>query len=102
MGIPHLGRGALCRVVWCSQVPHPVHGQYEVGLTMESAVNPWDVSFAPEDWQGQEAPATSNPQPEVEAVLKALVGLLEEKGVVTRQEILDRLREGPESSRSDD
>ena len=79
MGIMHLGRSAHCRVVWCSA---PINGAYEVGVELESPENVWGVPFASADWTADMDPATA---------LWTLAQMLEEKGVITREELRARV-----------
>jgi len=66
-------------VVWCSA---PINGHYEVGLELECAENVWGVSFTAADWTADLDPATA---------LWTLVQMLEEKGIITREELRARV-----------
>jgi hypothetical protein len=79
LGITHLGRSADTRVVRCSA---PVNGNYEVGLELECAENVWGVHFTSADWTADLDPATA---------LWTLVQMLEEKGIITREELRARV-----------
>src|SRR5207249_2769337 len=67
LGIPHLGRAAHCRVIWCSA---PVNGVYEVGVEMDAENNVWGVHFE-----------TEVAQVEASSDLGIVVQMLEEKRV---------------------
>jgi hypothetical protein len=79
LGITHLGRSAQTRVVRCSA---PTNGTYEVGLELECAENVWGVPFASTDWTADLDPVTA---------LWTLVQMLEEKGIITREELRARV-----------
>jgi hypothetical protein len=79
LGITHLGRSAHCRVVWCSA---PVNGTYQVGLELETDENVWGVHFTSTDWTTGLDPATA---------LWTIVQMLEEKGILTREELRARM-----------
>ena len=76
LGIPHLGRSAHCRVIWCSA---PVNGVYEVGVEIDVDSNVWGVHFEPEETQLETA-----------SDLAILVQMLEEKRVFSRGEFSAR------------
>lgn len=80
--IPHLGRTAHCRVVWCSA---PSNGSYELGLEMETPENVWGLHFASNKWSTGMDPAAS---------LWMLVQMLEEKGIISREELRNRVLGG--------
>src|SRR5258708_2418252 len=44
LGVPHIGRSACCRVVWCSA---PVGRIFEVGIEMDTDANLWGLHFTP-------------------------------------------------------
>jgi hypothetical protein len=79
LGITHLGRSAHCRVVWCSA---PTNGSYEVGVELESPENVWGVPFESADWHAGLDPATA---------LWTMVQILEEKGIMTREQLRARI-----------
>ena len=79
MGVTHLGRSSHCRVVWCSA---PVNGCYEVGLELESPENIWGVDFSPSDRVADIDTGTA---------LQTLMQMLEEKGIITREEVRARI-----------
>ena len=79
LGITHLGRSAHCRVVWCSA---PVNGMYEVGVELESPENVWGVHFGPSDWTADLDPVKA---------LWTLVQMLEEKGIISVEELRGRI-----------
>ena len=82
LGITHLGRSAHCRVAWCSA---PSNGSYEVGIEMETPENVWGVHFDSTNWNTGLDPA---------AALWTLVQMLEEKGIITREELRNRVQGG--------
>jgi hypothetical protein len=79
LGITHLGHSAHCRVVWCSA---PTNGSYEVGLELESQEDVWGVTFESTDWHAGLDPATA---------LWTMVQMLEEKGIITREQLRARV-----------
>lgn len=94
LGLPRLGRRALCRVARCSQIPDPHSKMYDVGLELEQE-NFWSVESPPADWQpaglaSLPAPPPAEAGPEA---LDALLSLLEEKRLLTRQEFYERLEQ---------
>ena len=82
LGITHLGRSAHCRVVWCSA---PTNGSFEVGVELETSENVWGVPFDATTWSAGLDPATA---------LWTLVQILEEKGIVSREELRNRVLGG--------
>jgi hypothetical protein len=86
LGITHLGRSAHTRVVWCSA---PINGFYEVGVELESPENVWGVQFETPTWTSDLDPV---------ATLWTLVQILEEKGIITREELRARGAGGPRPS----
>jgi hypothetical protein len=82
LGITHLGRSAHCRVVWCSA---PSNGSYEVGIELETPENVWGVPFESTNWSAGLDPATA---------LWTLVQMLEEKGIISREELRNRVLGG--------
>jgi hypothetical protein len=81
LGIPHLGRSAHCRVVWCSA---PSNGIYQVGVQMETESNVWGIRF-------EETSVNSELSPD----LALLLQMLEEKRVLSRGEFQYRRRNSP-------
>jgi hypothetical protein len=82
LGIPHLGRSAHCRVVWCSAPS--TGGIYQVGVQMEVESNVWGIRF-------DETGANSELGPD----LALLVQMLEEKRVLARGEFQARRQGRP-------
>ena len=82
LGIPNLGRSAHCRVVWCSA---PSNGSYEIGLELETPENVWGVHFDSTSWNTGLDPATT---------LWTLAQMLEEKGIISREELRARVLGG--------
>jgi hypothetical protein len=77
----HNAPGALRSfpVVWCSA---PINSTYEVGVELESAEDFWEVPFTASHWASDMDPATT---------LWTLAQMLEEKGVITREELRARV-----------
>lgn len=102
--IPHLGREALCRVVWVSE-QRDKSGFYGLGIELKDAENFWGVQFPPDDWiPSPQAPlAAQQPTPPVvkpsdadeqerrtlRIMVNAMVAVLEEKGLLTRGELAE-------------
>jgi hypothetical protein len=79
VGVTHLGRSVHTKVVWCSA---PINSAYEVGVELEGPENFWGVPFTESAWNVDMDPATT---------LWALVRMLEEKGVITREALRARV-----------
>jgi PilZ domain-containing protein len=107
--VPHLNLEQKCRVIWVGST-FGEQGPYETGIEMDAAENLWGVRFPPEDWvmprqlplagdrPGPLLPQTISGDPEqqvmtIGAMLNVLIALLEEKGIVTRSELADKLKE---------
>ena len=103
--VPHLDRQQKCCVVWIDKKAGGKK-KYETGLELESAENFRGIQFPPEDWivpkgvplAGESSAAASpdharSPDPHwLGAMLNALVEVLEEKGVLSRAEISEKLK----------
>jgi len=106
--VPHVNREQKCKIAWVGST-FGDHGPFETGVELESAENLWGVQFPPEDWVAPEQtplagerPGTLSPQDlssdnerqlmAVNAIVNALIVVLEEKGVVTRSELSDKLK----------
>jgi len=92
LGVPHLGRSAHCRVIWCSA---PANGIYEVGVEMDADANVWGIHFPdpqPENDLAVQGASTS-------LAVAILVQLLQEKGVLRRGEFEARLSAGSYAER---
>jgi hypothetical protein len=90
LSIPHMGRSAHTRVVWCSA---PMNGTYEIGLEMEVTEDVWGVPFTPSNWTAGMDPAST---------LWTLARMLEEKGVITREELRARVTGSARQSSPDE
>jgi hypothetical protein len=85
VAIPHLGRSAHCRVVWCSA---PANGIFEVGVEMDADANIWGVHFELNE-PDETAPSSD---------LELLVEMLVERGVLRRGEFEARRAKLPVAS----
>jgi hypothetical protein len=70
-------------VVWCSA---PTNGSYEIGIELETPENVWGVHFDSPNWTAGLEPA---------AAFWALVQILEEKGIISRDELRNRVQGSP-------
>ena len=106
VSIPHLERQQRSKVVWLGQGPAR-GGNYATGIELERAENFWGVEFPPGDWVIPKNIAPAGDQPEslsfpskigndsqemLRSMLNALVSVLEEKGVVSREELAEKLK----------
>ncbi|GEM_PF-3429797 len=82
LGITHLGRSATCRVVWCNGLSN---GSYEIGVELETPENVWGMHFNTTEWTAGMDPATT---------LWTLAQMLEEKGIISREELRARVLRG--------
>ena len=105
--LPQANLQKKCKVAWVG-APLGEHGPYETGIELESADNFWGVQFPPDDWQAPPADSqVSEPSPRpnpavaggneqqvytIGAIQRALISLLEEKGVVSAAELSAMLK----------
>ena len=105
--LPHMDREQKCIVVWVEEKAGG-RKKYETGLELEHCENFWGIQFPPEDWTvpkgvplAGEASETASPdhhQPRspdpqwLGAMLNALVDVLEEKAILSRAELSEKLK----------
>jgi hypothetical protein len=106
--LPQANRQKNCKVAWVG-APLGEHGPYETGIEVEDTDNFWGVQFPPDDWTApQEIPraggATARPGPPViagsneqhvytiGAIQRALIAVLEEKGLISPTELAKMLK----------
>ena len=103
--VPHLEREQKCSVI---SVQEKTGGKqiYETGLELEHSENFWGIQFPPEDWTvpkgvplaGEASETASLDQPRspdphwLGAMLNALVEVLEEKSILSRAELSEKLK----------
>jgi len=106
--IPHMQRQQKSRVVWISKSSGD-QGPFEAGIELEAAENFWGVQFPPEDWEVPKRVPLAGDQPgqslsqtivgdheqqmvTVSAMLRSLIAVLEEKGIVSPLELAEMLK----------
>ena len=103
--LPHMDREQKCSVVWVEEKAGGKQ-KYETGLELEHCENFWGIQFPPEDWTvpkgmplAGEASETFSPvelrSPDphwLGAMLNALVEVLEEKSILSRAELSEKLK----------
>ncbi|MBI4464213.1 MAG: hypothetical protein HY647_05865 [Acidobacteria bacterium] len=103
--VPHLDRQQQCHVVSVAE-KEGSQSVFETGLELEHAENFWDIQFPPEDWTvpkrtplagaPSESPSSDqsrSPDPHwLGAMLNAIVAVLEDKGILSRAEISEKLK----------
>ena len=106
--VPQANLEKNCKVAWVG-APLGKHGPYETGIELEATDNFWGVQFPPDDWEApQRVPLAGDlparPVPPVltgnndqhvytlGALQRALIAVLEEKGVVSPAELAVMLK----------
>ena len=103
--LPNMKRQQKCRVVWIGEESRD-QGKWETGVELEQAENFWGVDFPPGDWIApKQAPLAGDPSRQpghrdpgsydlewLSAMFNALVAELEEKGILSRAELSERIK----------
>ena len=108
--VPQAKRQMQCKVAWVG-APFGENGPYETGIDLEAGDNFWGVQFPPDDWEAPAPPRvpmvgalSAQPMPPeltgkddqhvytIGAVQRALIAVLEEKGVISRAELAEMLK----------
>ncbi len=107
LSIPHMQKQQHCRVAWVSQEADK-QNNYEVAVELEHPDNFFGVQFPPDDWNifqplplpgdpsGNTIPQSEMREYELQrlsSVMNVLIALLGEKGVLTRSELAETLKQ---------
>lgn len=107
LSIPNLQKQQHCRVAWVS-LEADSQGYYEVAVELEHPENFFAVQFAPDDWNiSSSIPRVDAPSSDsvshsemreyelqrLSTVMNALIALLVNKGVLTRAELAEILKQ---------
>lgn len=106
--VPQANLEKNCKVAWVG-APLGEHGPYETGIELEATDKFWGVQFPPDDWEAPQRvplagdlPARTGPPVltgdndqhvyTLGALQRALIAVLEEKGVVSPAELAAMLK----------